>query len=140
MRDAPDFAFDSVGQVHLDRWSNGRVALIGDAGYCPTPLTGLGTSLALVGAYVLAGELGAARGDHRVAFPRYEEIVRPYVTRGQKLPPGGVNGFAPRSTWQIRMQAATMRSMNRWPMRNLMSGQFAKAGDITLPDYSQGGV
>ncbi|MFE0737015.1 FAD-dependent monooxygenase [Streptomyces sp. NPDC058855] len=71
MRTAPDFFFDAMGQVRLDSWSRGRVALLGDAGHCATPLTGLGTSLALVGAYVLAGELGAARGDHRAAFARY---------------------------------------------------------------------
>ena len=59
-RSAPDFYLDSMGQVRLDRWSRGRVVLLGDAGYCPTPLTGLGTSLALVGAYILAGELAAS--------------------------------------------------------------------------------
>ena len=51
MRTAPDFYFDSVGQVHLGTWSGGRVALLGDAGYSPSPLTGLGTSLALFGAH-----------------------------------------------------------------------------------------
>lgn len=129
----PDLSFDAVGQVRLDRWSTGRVALVGDAGYCPTPLTGLGTSLALVGTYVLAGEL--ARADHRTAFRRYEEVVRPYVTQGQELPPRGMDGFAPRSALAIRLQALSMRSMTRWPMRPLLAKQFAKAGAITLPDY-----
>jgi 2-polyprenyl-6-methoxyphenol hydroxylase-like FAD-dependent oxidoreductase len=134
METAPDFFFEPMGQVHLDGWSRGRVALLGDAGYCPTPLTGLGTSLALVGAYVLAGEL-AATGDHRAAFARYDEIMRPYVTEAQKLPPGGASGFAPSSALGIRMRAASMRSMTRWPMRALLAAQFAKAGNITLPDY-----
>ncbi len=135
-RTAADFSFDSLGQVHLGSWSNGRIALVGDAGYCPTPLTGLGTSLALVGAYALAGELAAADGDHRAAFANYERVVRPYVTRGQELPPGGVRSYAPMRTITIRMQAASMRSMGRWPMRPIMARQFAKAGDIDLPDYS----
>ncbi|WP_457032195.1 FAD-dependent monooxygenase [Kitasatospora sp. P5_F3] len=135
MADAPDFYFDSVGQVHLESWSRGRAVLLGDAGYCPTPLTGLGTSLALVGAYVLAGELGAAGGDHRVAFARYDRVLRPYVTRAQQLPPGGVKGYAPAGALAIRLRDASMRSMNRWPMRNLMAAQFAKAGDIALPEY-----
>ncbi|HEY2762863.1 MAG TPA: FAD-dependent monooxygenase [Pseudonocardiaceae bacterium] len=135
MRTAPDFFFDSVGQVHLDRWSHGRIALIGDAGYCPTPLTGLGTSLALVGAYVLAGELGAADGDHRVAFSRYEQIMRPYVTRSQQLPSGGAAGYAPNNALAIGLRNASMRWMTRWPMRRLLAAQFSKAGDITLPDY-----
>ncbi len=135
MRDAPDFAFDPVGQVRLDRWSAGRVALVGDAAYCPTPLTGLGTSLALVGAYVLAGELAVAP-DHDTAFRRYEEVLRPSVKQGQELPPGGINGYAPRSAFMIRLQAMSMRSMTRWPMRPLMARQFAKAGGIELPDYT----
>ncbi|WP_414168352.1 FAD-dependent monooxygenase [Streptoverticillium reticulum] len=136
MRTAPDFAFDSLGQVHLDRWSRGRVVLLGDAGYCPTPLTGLGTSLALVGGYLLAGELAAARGDHRAAFAAYERLMRPYVATSQQLPPGGTGGYAPRSALAIRMRAASMRWMTRWPLRNAMAAQFAKAGDIALPEYS----
>ncbi|WP_322760482.1 FAD-dependent monooxygenase [Frankia sp. Cr2] len=135
MRTASDFFFDSVGQVRLDHWSRGRVALLGDAGYCPTPLSGLGTSLALVGAYVLAGELAAVGGDHRIAFENYDRVMRPYVSKAQRLPPGGASGYAPSSALAIRMRAASMRSMTRWPMRNLMARQFAKAGNIALPDY-----
>src|SRR5215472_2895978 len=74
MQQAPDFYFDSVSQVHLDRWSAGRAALIGSAA---------------VAAYVLAGELAAAGGDHRAAFGRYEQLLRPYVTKGQKQALGG---------------------------------------------------
>ncbi|MGW4895389.1 FAD-dependent monooxygenase [Kitasatospora sp. NPDC004240] len=135
MRTAPDFYFDSLGQVRLDRWSRGRVALLGDAGYCATPLTGLGTSLALVGAYVLAGELAAAEGDHRTAFRRYDEVLRPYVSQAHQLPPGGASGFAPSSRLGIRLRDLSMRRMTRWPMRNLLAAQFAKAGDIALPEY-----
>lgn len=136
MRTAPDFAFGPVGQVRLDSWSRGRVALVGDAGYCPTPLTGLGTSLALVGAYVLAGELAAAGGDHRVAFDNYDRVLRPHVTEAQKLPPGGVSGYAPSNRFAIRMRAASMRSMTRWPMRAIVAKEFTKAQNIALPDYT----
>ncbi|MFI8822599.1 FAD-dependent monooxygenase [Streptomyces sp. NPDC053431] len=138
MRTAPDFFFDSMGQVRLDRWQRGRVALLGDAGYCATPLTGLGTSLALVGAYVLAGELSAARSsgrDHRVALRRYDEVMRPYVTQAQQLPPGGASGYAPSGRLGIRLRDLSMRSMTRWPMRQVLAAQFAKAGDIALPEY-----
>jgi 2-polyprenyl-6-methoxyphenol hydroxylase-like FAD-dependent oxidoreductase len=135
MRDAPDFFFDSMGQVRLDRWSSGRAVLLGDAGYCPTPLTGLGTSLALVGAYVLAGELARADGDHAAAFRRYEEVIRPYVARGQQLPPGGVPAYAPNRQVVIWLRTASMRWMTRWPLRAVLASQFAKAGDITLPGY-----
>ncbi|MFH9424190.1 FAD-dependent monooxygenase [Streptomyces sp. NPDC017529] len=139
MRTAPDFFLDSMGQVRLDSWSRGRVALLGDAGYCATPLTGLGTSLALVGAYVLAGELAAAGGDHRVAFRRYDEVMRPYVSQAQQLPPGGASGFAPSSRLGIWLRNLSMRQMTRWPMRKLLAAQFAKAGNIALPEYAPPG-
>lgn len=83
--DAPDFSFDSMSQIHLDRWSRGRVVLIGDAGYCGSPMSGQGTSMALVGAYVLAGELKAASGDHEAAFASYETEIRDYVAQNQQL-------------------------------------------------------
>ena len=136
MKGAPDFAFTAVSQVHLPRWWRGRVVLVGDAAACPTPLTGLGTSVALVQAYVLAGELAAANGDHRRAFESYEQVTRPYVALAQKLPPGGVDGYAPMSAFGIRMGALAMRSMTRWPVRSILERQFAKASDIALPDYT----
>lgn len=85
MDDAPDFHFDPMAQIHLDRWSRGRVVLLGDAGYCGSPMSGQGTSMALVGAYVLAGELASADGDHVAAFAAYEESLREYVTANQNL-------------------------------------------------------
>src|SRR5215472_8953127 len=135
MRSATDLYFDSVGQVHLDEWSRERVVLLGDAGYCPSALTGMGTSLSLVGAYLLVGELVAAGGDHRVAFSRYQERLRPYAAQAQQLPPGGVDGYAPMRPFTIRMRAASMRWMTRWPMRGLVAGLFAKADAIELPAY-----
>jgi 2-polyprenyl-6-methoxyphenol hydroxylase-like FAD-dependent oxidoreductase len=80
---ASDFYFDTVSQVNMDGWSSGRAVLVGDAGYCPSPMADVGTSLALVGAYVQAGELAAASGDHRRAFVRYEEEMLEYVKVGQ---------------------------------------------------------
>jgi 2-polyprenyl-6-methoxyphenol hydroxylase-like FAD-dependent oxidoreductase len=84
MWEAADFHFDAMSQIHMDRWSNGRVVLLGDAGYCGSPMSGQGTSMALVGAYVLAGELMAA-ADHRAAFAAYEDELREYVARNQQL-------------------------------------------------------
>ncbi|NSC22418.1 hypothetical protein FM076_15005 [Streptomyces albus subsp. chlorinus] len=84
MRTSPDFFFDAMAQVRLDHWARGRVALVGDAGYCPSPLSGQGTSLALAGAYVLADELRRC-ADPAVAFPRYEQRLAPFVARNQAL-------------------------------------------------------
>ncbi|QKG24957.1 FAD-dependent monooxygenase [Actinomadura verrucosospora] len=85
MRDAPDFHFDAMAQIRMDSWSAGRVALLGDAGYCGSPASGQGTSMAMVSAYVLAGELRAAGGDHRAAFAAYEAELRGFVTANQDL-------------------------------------------------------
>ncbi|MEO3923495.1 FAD-dependent monooxygenase [Micromonosporaceae bacterium B7E4] len=89
---APDFYFDAMAQVRMESWTRGRVTLLGDAGFCPSPLSGQGTSLALVGAYVLADELGSAAGDHSAALHRYERRMRPFVLLNQALAtenPGG---------------------------------------------------
>ncbi len=82
---APDFYFDMMSQVKMDSWSNGRVSLVGDAGYAASPLSGQGTSLALVGAYVLAAELKAAGGDHQAGFAAYESKLRYFVEQNQGL-------------------------------------------------------
>ncbi|SDF87556.1 FAD-dependent monooxygenase [Pseudonocardia oroxyli] len=137
MRTAPDFLLDLVGQVRMDGWTSGRVALVGDAGYGPSPLTGLGTSLALVGAYVLAGELGA-HGDVADAFAAYERRMRPYVTLGQTLPPGGITGYLPRTDAAIRNRMWTMRLMVSRPLRGLSRRLFfSRAETIDLPAYPE---
>lgn len=133
---APDFFFDQICQVHLARWARGRVGLVGDAAYCGSPLTGLGTSASLVGAYVLAGELAAAGGDHERGFARYQEEMRDFVTACQQLPPGGVRGFAPRSQTMITLRALSMRMVTAWPMRGVLARQAAKSTGITLREYA----
>jgi 2-polyprenyl-6-methoxyphenol hydroxylase-like FAD-dependent oxidoreductase len=138
MWDAPDFYFDTICQVHVEKWSRGRVALLGDAGYCGSPLAGLGTSMALVGAYVLAGELAAAPGQHETAFARYQDVMRDYVKQCQTLPPGGVKGYAPQSQLMISMRNLSMRMLTHWPMRGMFAKQFQKADAITLPAYGAG--
>ncbi|MGV9822872.1 FAD-dependent oxidoreductase [Nocardia xishanensis] len=75
----PAFYFDSITQLRMDTWSRGRVTLVGDAGYCPGPAVGGSTTLAVVGAYVLAGELARAGGDHERAFPAYERAMAAHV-------------------------------------------------------------
>jgi 2-polyprenyl-6-methoxyphenol hydroxylase-like FAD-dependent oxidoreductase len=83
--DTPDFYLDQVAQVVMDRWSHGRVGLIGDAAFCSSPMSGAGTGLALVGAYLLAGELAAAGWDPEVAFAAYETRMRPFVEANQEI-------------------------------------------------------
>ncbi|WP_241265708.1 FAD-dependent monooxygenase [Streptomyces boncukensis] len=85
MHRAPDFLFDAMAQVRMDRWTSGRVTLLGDAACCPSPLSGQGSSLALVGGYVLADELGAGRGDIASALAAYERRMRPFARLNQDL-------------------------------------------------------
>jgi 2-polyprenyl-6-methoxyphenol hydroxylase-like FAD-dependent oxidoreductase len=75
---ATDFYFDELSQITMPTWSTGRVALVGDAGYCASPMSGRGTSQALLGAYVLAGEL-STQDNHETAFAEYERALRDYV-------------------------------------------------------------
>jgi 2-polyprenyl-6-methoxyphenol hydroxylase-like FAD-dependent oxidoreductase len=84
MSAAADFYFDELSQITMPSWSAGRVALVGDAGYCASPMSGRGTSQALLGAYVLAGEL-AAHADHGTAFAEYEQALRDYVAANQAM-------------------------------------------------------
>jgi 2-polyprenyl-6-methoxyphenol hydroxylase-like FAD-dependent oxidoreductase len=136
MWEAPDFYFDSVGQVHLDHWSAGRVALVGDAAHGPSPMAGVGTSLALVGAYVLAGELAAAGGDHPTGFAGYEAQLRDFVTRGQKLAKGNAVGLLPRSRAQMWLRNQFIRMLPYLPRKGLVAGGVQKAANaITLRDY-----
>ena len=69
--------------MKIDRWSNGRVVLVRDAAYCPSPASAQSTSLALVGAYILAAELANNRGNYSAAFATYEARMRPYVALNQ---------------------------------------------------------
>lgn len=144
MERAPDFYFDSISQVHLDRWSTGRVTLVGDAGYCASPASGQGTSLALVGAYVLAGELAtAAPHEHERAFAAYEERMRPFVARNQALGPAQVKRMVMRSRGQVRMSMAMLALLGRLPgkerlMAKVIAPIHEAATAITLPSYPTG--
>jgi len=95
MRTAPDFYFDEMSQIKMNHWSQGRVALVGDAGYCCSPLSGQGTSIALLGAYILAGELAAAGDDYERGFANYLAEFHDYVGRNQWLVIDNIPGGAP---------------------------------------------
>jgi 2-polyprenyl-6-methoxyphenol hydroxylase-like FAD-dependent oxidoreductase len=85
MPQAPDWYFDIAAQVDMAAWARNRVVLVGDAAYCASPMSGQGSSLALIGAYVLAGELAAAGGDYDAAFSEYDREMRPFVAVNQAL-------------------------------------------------------
>lgn len=101
-RSAEDFYMTELAQVRCPDWAKGRAILCGDAAYCPSPLTGMGTDCAIFGAYVLAGEISRTRGtNYAAAFDRYQQIVRPFVQKAQALPPGIPAIVNPQSGWGI---------------------------------------
>ncbi len=135
MRQAPDLYLDRECRVDLDRWSTGRTVLLGDAVFAGS--VGMGTSMALVGAYVLAGELAAANGEHGVAFAHYETGLRDYVARCRKPMPGGAKGFLPATRRGIWMRNQSIRLMTHLPGKSMLTGGLEKtANAVSLKDYS----
>ncbi|MFD7153280.1 FAD-dependent monooxygenase [Kribbella sp. NPDC059898] len=135
---ADDFYFDTVSQVRLERYSRGRVALLGDAAYCPSFASGQGTSLALVGAYVLAGEL--SRSEPAVAFTQYERLMRPYVEQNLKLGRDNLGRMVSKSKLQSWFGAQMLRVLPRMPGKDAMIAKVTKpihdaARAIELPQH-----
>lgn len=95
--EAPDFYFDVVSQIQMSSWSNGRVSLVGDACDCPSLLSGQGSTLAIVGAYILAGELKEAGGDYKTAFAAYERIFKPFLDDKQRVAQNFAKSLVPKS-------------------------------------------
>ena len=107
MNAADDFYYDMIAQIHMPKWSKGRVVLVADAAHCASPLSGMGTTLALNGAYNLAGALLQHPDDLESALGQYENKMRPFVDRAQKLPLDGklfylIHPETPRGLWIMR--------------------------------------
>ncbi|WP_433476597.1 hypothetical protein ACQPZP_05830 [Spirillospora sp. CA-142024] len=81
----PDFYFDALGQVRMNSWSTGRIALVGDAAWCASRARAPSWHWSAPTGW--RGELAAAGGDHRVAFARYDTVHRPLVERKQQIGP-----------------------------------------------------
>ncbi|KAI4632998.1 hypothetical protein J4E80_000358 [Alternaria sp. BMP 0032] len=103
MKRADDFYMQQIAQVRMDTWHKGCVALVGDAAYCPSPISGVGTGAAIVGAYVLAGEISRSQDDIPTALTNYERITREYVDKAQKLIPGAPQIANPQTEWGIKV-------------------------------------
>ncbi|WP_113699409.1 FAD-dependent monooxygenase [Nonomuraea lactucae] len=139
---ASAFYFDSITQLRLDTWSRGRVSLVGDAGYCPGPAVGGSTSLAVVGAYVLAGELAAAGGDHERAFPAYEAEIGDYVRRSRGFALSAARRLVPGSRLDLWALVRTARLIEHLPTAvtraatRLGGGSVRLHDSVALKDYS----
>lgn len=129
----PEFYFDALSQVRMNHWSTGRVALTGDAAWCASPAAGAGAELAMTGAYRLAGELAAADGDHRAAFPRYDASHRALVDSKHQIGPN-VRMMIPRSATGIRLRNGIARS----PLLRVMAAaeRRLRTTPPPLPQYA----
>ncbi|SEC82622.1 2-polyprenyl-6-methoxyphenol hydroxylase [Amycolatopsis tolypomycina] len=136
------FYFDSITQLRLDTWSRGRVILVGDAGYCPGPAVGGSTSLAVLGAYVLAGELAAARGDHERAFAAYEAELGELVRKSRAFAVGAARSLIPGSRagmWALarggQLVSALPAGMTR-ALAKLNTGGLRMHDSMRVKDYA----
>jgi 2-polyprenyl-6-methoxyphenol hydroxylase-like FAD-dependent oxidoreductase len=103
LREADDLYIQEVAQSKRNSWSKGRVVLVGDTAYCPSPLSGQGTTAAVVGSYILAAEIVKHQDDHHAAFAAYEAAFRPWIEDVQQIMPGAPNIGLPNTMWGIRI-------------------------------------
>lgn len=139
----PTFYFDAITQLEMPTWSRGRVTLVGDAGYCPGPAVGGSTSLAVYGAYVLAGEIARAGNDPAAAFAAYERILMPSVLGSRKLARVNAKAVVPRSRWGVTAFVGLGRAISVLPLA--VTQAIARLNDrgvrlydtMPLPEYSE---
>jgi 2-polyprenyl-6-methoxyphenol hydroxylase-like FAD-dependent oxidoreductase len=131
MRDADDLFFDVVSQIRQPGWTSGRVALVGDAAAAPSFLTGQGSSLALVGAYMLAGSLATHR-DHTEAFAAYERETRGFVELNQARVGVGDATLCPTTAEALARRNERLRDLTTMPPETGRPEHSA----LTLPAFA----
>lgn len=138
----PAFYFDSITQLRTDHWSRGHVTLVGDAAYCPGPAVGGSTSLAVLGAYTLAGELAAAGGDHAIAFPAYETAMADSVAGSRAFALRTAKTIVPTSAagvWALTQGARLITALPAGLSRAVakLNARGLRLHDsMTVPDYT----
>jgi 2-polyprenyl-6-methoxyphenol hydroxylase-like FAD-dependent oxidoreductase len=142
----PTFYFDSITQLQLAGWWRGRVALVGDAGYCPGPAVGGSTSIAVLGAYVLAGELARAQGDYARAFAAYEREMADSVQRSRAFARTVANGIVPTSAAGVWALTAGAQLISMLPaaltkaVARLNTKGVRLYDSMRVPDYTASAV
>lgn len=135
--------FDRVSQISMgpaeNSWSHGRVALVGDAGFCVSLLAGQGTAIAMSAAYVLAGELHRAAGDYEMAFARYQRQLEALVRRKQRSALKLAGSFVPRSRFSMAVRNAILNLLRIGWIADFAIGR--DLGDhFSLPTYPVAGT
>lgn len=131
---APELYFDRVSQIRMERWSKGRVALVGDAAFCISLAAGQGSALAITAAYVLAGELAKARGRHGEAFDAYEALLRPYIAIKQRGAERFSSAFAPRTEWGLKARNLVVNALALSGVARFVIGR-GLVDSLSLPSY-----
>jgi len=129
-----DLYFDRVSQIRTNSWSRGRVALAGDAAFCVSLMAGQGSALAMTAAYVLAGELAKASGQHEVAFSKYEELLRAYIEMKQRGAERFAAAFAPKTRWGLFLRNQVIKAFAIPGLARLAFGRDL-IDTLQLPDY-----
>ncbi len=131
---ADSLYFDRVSQIKMERWSWGRVALVGDAAFCVSLAAGQGAALAITAAYVMAGELVKASGRHEEAFRNYEVLLRDYIAAKQKGAERFSSALAPRTRWGLFVRNRVMKAAAIPGLARLSFGRDI-IDKLLLPDY-----
>jgi 2-polyprenyl-6-methoxyphenol hydroxylase-like FAD-dependent oxidoreductase len=126
--------FDRVSQIRMPEWSRGRIALVGDAAFCVSLLAGQGSALAMISAYVLAGELAAAQGRYGQAFGRYEERLRSYIATKQRGAVRFAGAFAPKTQFGVLVRNLVVRAFAIPGLARFAVGRDI-ADKLQLPEY-----
>ncbi|KAJ2956897.1 hypothetical protein NQZ79_g7323 [Umbelopsis isabellina] len=138
MKTAENFYCQEIVQVITDTWYDNRVVLLGDAGYCPSPLTGMGTTASFVGAYVLAGEINRNPQNLRQAFTNYQKTLRPFINEVQDINPWMLRLGLPQTQWGINIFHFVVGILCNLRVFDLIA-RFSKeeVGGWMLPDYPE---
>jgi len=126
--------FDRVSQIRMPGWSRGRIALVGDAAFCVSLLAGQGSALAMISAYVLAGELAGAQRQYGQAFGRYEALLRNYIAAKQRGAARFAGAFAPKTQVGVVVRNLVVRAFAIPRLAKLAVGRDI-ADNLQLPDY-----
>jgi 2-polyprenyl-6-methoxyphenol hydroxylase-like FAD-dependent oxidoreductase len=129
-----DLYFDRVSQIRMPNWSRGRVALVGDAAFCVSLLAGQGSALAMISAYVLAGELAASSGRYQEAFARYGEVLRTYIGAKQRAAERFAGAFVPKTRTGLLFRNLVIKTFAFPGVARLAFGRDI-ADALPLPNY-----
>jgi len=130
-----DLYFDRVSQIRMPKWSQGRIAFVGDAACCVSLMAGQGSALAMTGAYVLAGELAKSSGCHRESFANYEKILRGFIEAKQRGAERFAGAFAPKTRWGLFLRNQIINAAAIPGFARIAFGRSI-VDSLQLPEYS----